>query len=305
MGLRRAMGLLALVAACAGGGAPIGQDAARLPLTANDDWHPIAYASGTPGASSSGASPAPTAPLGTHRLAVIMLNNRDHSDPGPIITPAMLQQNIFATTGRSTATYFREVSNGQLTITGRVFGQYDSTLDPTNCNGYEWTDIAEALAARDGYKRADFDHVLVYAPHRDGCGPAWATVGGWHVWLNGANHPGVVAHELGHNLGIWHANALYCDQTPITGKCTVQGYGDIYDPMGDAYGMRHFSAWHKRQIGILPASADIVLSQPGTSTVTLTPSERAASPGATQLVEVPRRDGTSFAIELRHGAGTT
>jgi hypothetical protein len=60
-----------------------------------------------------------------------------------------------------------------------------------------------------------------------------AQVGGPNVWINGEFDFRVVAHELGHTYGLWHANLWHVsDGNPISMTGTNLEYGDPYDTMG-------------------------------------------------------------------------
>ena len=52
----------------------------------------------------------------------------------------------------------------------------------------------------------------------------------------GEAYLGVLVHELGHNLGLDHANSLICTKSarrvPQAGKCYTEEYGDMWDAMG-------------------------------------------------------------------------
>jgi hypothetical protein len=66
-----------------------------------------------------------------------------------------------------------------------------------------------------------------------GGNPSWA-------WINGDPELQVVAHEMGHNFGLWHSHALDCHPAIIGTGCPSLEYGDEFDIMG--YSSYHFSA---------------------------------------------------------------
>ena len=63
-----------------------------------------------------------------------------------------------------------------------------------------------------------------------------ATVGGdsdSYAWANGTITLKILAHELGHNLGLWHSHALECGAGAIGIDCVSFPYGDVMDVMGN------------------------------------------------------------------------
>jgi len=70
-----------------------------------------------------------------------------------------------------------------------------------------------------------------------------ASVGGApsSVWINGNTNTGILAHEFGHTLGLYHSHALNCHPTVVTAPCSVVEYGDGIDVMG-AGGFGHYNA---------------------------------------------------------------
>ena len=87
-------------------------------------------------------------------------------------------------------------------------------------------------------------HLMVYVPPDAGCPVGLGTIGsgadaGGDV-LIGATAVGLLAHELGHNLGLGHSNALQClgvsdgvySPSSYSGGCHEVEYGDWYDVMG-------------------------------------------------------------------------
>jgi hypothetical protein len=65
--------------------------------------------------------------------------------------------------------------------------------------------------------------------------------------INGDLAIEVTAHELGHNVGLYHSRSMDCGAEPIGATCTVSEYGDTLDIMGATRG--HFNAFQKERIG--------------------------------------------------------
>jgi hypothetical protein len=96
---------------------------------------------------------------------------------------------------------------------------------------------------------------FVYGFPKNAC--TWwglGTVGGspTSAWINGSIALRVVAHEMGHNFGLYHAQTLDCGTSPIGSSCTANTYGDLFDIMGTSTG--HFAAFQKERIAWLAAS---------------------------------------------------
>jgi len=109
----------------------------------------------------------------------------------------------------------------------------------------------------------------------------------------------VPVHELGHNLGLSHANARDCVDASEQ-SCTVEEYYDPWDAMGLGWdGVGHFSAVQKTQLGWLP---DVATPADG-DTVTLAPIETAApAAGASRALQVTTTRRTYW-VEYRDGSG--
>src|SRR5215475_2599432 len=54
------------------------------------------------------------------------------------------------------------------------------------------------------------------------------------AWINGSLQLRVVAHEMGHNLGLYHSHSMSCGSAVIGNPCTSSDYGDSFDTMGSS-----------------------------------------------------------------------
>jgi hypothetical protein len=84
-----------------------------------------------------------------------------------------------------------------------------------------------------------------------------ATVGGKGMWVNGSFTLRVLAHEIGHNYGLLHANRWDVTGTnPIDPGGTHNEYGDDYDMMGanNFNEYIHFNEWFKSYLLWIPAA---------------------------------------------------
>ena len=234
------------------------------------------------------AAPVATPTLGGHKVAVIAFNFV--SDTGQPWTLTQIRSSIF-TAGNSTNAFFQEESHDQLWFTGKtgnldgdVFGWY-TLPPPTGCSdlrsdAYNWANLAMAQAsALNGFNPADYQHVMFVFPYYGKATGGWAGLGelpGKYSWINGGDNGvltvRVTGHELGHNLGMHHADSWDCtgasgQRVPISDNCALTEYNDPFDVMGSV-GSRHSNAWHLEQLGVLPPSNVQTVTTSGTYSMT-------------------------------------
>jgi hypothetical protein len=86
-------------------------------------------------------------------------------------------------------------------------------------------------------------------------------------WINGGYPAGVVAHELGHSLGLPHAHSIEAgtDIFGVPGTVSQSNeYGNPYDVMGNGGSTGHFNVAYKWNIGWLDTAEVIEAKTPGT-----------------------------------------
>ena len=111
---------------------------------------------------------------------------------------------------------------------------------------------ARTAATQAGYDPNNYSLEVVTFSYTSGF--SWAglaTIGGRGNLINGSFVLPVVAHELGHNYGLLHANLWRTTDGTIIGQGSNIEYGDCYDVMGSCYGMganAHFNAHYKRNL---------------------------------------------------------
>jgi hypothetical protein len=149
---------------------------------------------------------------------------------------------------RETDAFFQASSSGRLSMPGFVVGPI---LLPRAV-----FDSCNATTIRNEAPRstlAGYDRVVLVTPLVDACrfaGEARAT----EVLLNGRLDTALAVHELGHTLGLDHANSWHC----IALGCTVDEYGNPFSVMGGGSG--DFNAYEKAKLewlnGLVRARGD-------------------------------------------------
>jgi len=73
----------------------------------------------------------------------------------------------------------------------------------------------------------------------------------------------VLSHEIGHSLGVMHANAWDCENQPLYGNCQHREYGNQFDVMGFQFASLHFNGFYKELLGWINATSTISIKQSG------------------------------------------
>lgn len=117
---------------------------------------------------------------------------------------------------------------------------------------------ARVAARAAGFETDNFNFDIVafgYVPTLTWSGIA--NTGGKGAALNGTFNIKVIAHELGHNFGLKHANGWRTTDGTVVGQGFNYEMGDSFETMGDCYGAQcHFNARYKRLLDWL-TDADV------------------------------------------------
>jgi hypothetical protein len=184
--------------------------------------------------------------FGEQKTLVILVNFQDNASQPYSVSDAY---NVAFTT---TSEYDREASFGQTWLSGDVAGWFTIPVSSAGCDYNSIASYAKQAASSAGVNVNSYSR-YVYAFPNNGCG--WwglGSVGGnpSQAWVNGSLQLKVLAHEMGHNFGLYHAHSLDCGAASIGSSCSSSDYGDTVDMMGlESPG--HFTAFAKERLGWL------------------------------------------------------
>ncbi|HEX7537182.1 MAG TPA: hypothetical protein VF391_09275 [Dermatophilaceae bacterium] len=251
----------------------------------------------------SAADPAGTYTPATRRLFVAVVTPKGWS-PANAVTEAQINTQVTNTSG-----YWSTVSAGGVKMSvATITAPYTSAY---TC-GSPWSLWSEATT-RTGFTSAQNTSLVVeLPPGASGCGYGLGTVGAnvnddGMLYVSDKVFP-VLAHELGHNMSLMHANTLECPSasdsayngTGWTGSgCQEVSYDDGTDVMAASRPdyAPFLSSPQSLRTGILPGSAATMVSAAGTSAVTLNALGTGSGVRAAEVVD-PSTDVTYY-VEYR------
>lgn len=253
-----------------------------------------------------GAQAAATVARGVHRVYVVVVRPRGvRADRGLTPRAAVVAVN-------RAAAYWRSQTGGAVRFrVAKVARPYASRLSCRAGVSRLWSEALDRAHVPAG----ETNHLVLFAPSgaRAGCGYGLGTLGGGGTGLTFVTDPvqSLIAHELGHNLGLHHAGALHCRSVADAhlrrgrwpASCRREEYGDLLDVMGYSgrtFGEGNLNAVNLGQMGLLP-SAVRRIDRPGRYRVSIFP--LSATPRLRRAVEIVESSGQTYYVEYRTAAG--
>ncbi|OOB92048.1 hypothetical protein B0T42_02145 [Rathayibacter sp. VKM Ac-2630] len=176
----------------------------------------------------------------------------------PSFDTALARQSV-----ESAGTFLSRETNGAVTV------QVDRVVDwmyVDNDTPCSWAGtLQDWVQPRIGWQGGPGKHLVVMVPPGDPC-PDWANgEQNWAVDAGGRSFvpgtdPSAVAHELGHNMSMFHSSSIGCDGgwdfstlgAGVPANCYRTEYGNRLDVMGGAWTFNPFPAATLDRIGMLP-----------------------------------------------------
>lgn len=208
--------------------------------------------------------------------------------------------------------YWSDQTGGQVSFTATRVLAYRSAYSCAQTYSL-WDEAQARMPEASGPGR----HLVVVVPSRAtalGCAYGLGTVGavradGNLVFVSGLNQS-LLAHELGHNLGLYHSNSLQCgaaqDVTAVSRAfpgCQAKAYDDLFDVMGysgTGYGEGNLNAVHLDGMRLLPGAVRKVAAGSGVTTARITP---LSTTTGNRTLKVTDASGVSYFVEYRTYSG--
>jgi len=221
----------------------------------------------------------------------------------------------------SVKSFFSDNSFGQLTITPTTTPTLTMPSPTTTyggggtLSGFKQNQIvsdATPLLTDAGYTLTDYDFPVFYTKLTVENTAGLGNIGAPNVWIfDQGFEPHVVEHEMGHNLGLFHANSWANTDPKSFGPYPYNHheYGDEIGLMGSGFRGSQFSAWDKYEIGWLTADQFPLVSPPSPlvneteETYTLAVAERSTAPpeGSVLGLCVAYNSTIKLSVEYRDG----
>jgi Immunoglobulin I-set domain len=204
------------------------------------------------------------------------LTGNPHSRDNNTVYTVSYVQNLADT---QIKTFYQKSSYGLTSLTNTVTTQLYRMPQPaafyaTNDNGNNLLHINAQAAASANYILTNYDRIIVLFSPLDNFPDSMisygglAQIGGPWLWVNGEFDFRVVAHELGHTYGLFHANLWQVnDGNPISNSGFSSEYKDDFDTMGANFANdlnTDFNPWFKTILDWIQNSQVLTVTNSGT-----------------------------------------
>lgn len=231
--------------------------------------------------------------FGEQKTVVLLVNFQDNQ-----ATPQNWTDAAYVTFGQ-VSDYDRAVSYNQTWLTGDVYGYFTIPMSGSVCDANQLASLADQAATNSGVNLNNYTRRVYSFPSNPCTWWGYGTIGGnpSRAWVNGTYSLKVVAHEMGHNFGLYHSHSLPC----AAGSCSSVEYGDDRDMMGQT-GTGHFHAYQKERLGWLNyGSSPAIQTVTSSGTYRIGSLETGGAPSALKVLKssASSTDKTYYYLEAR------
>ena len=275
------------------------------------------------------ADAPPIEATGDQKTLILLINFLDSSPPPK--TPAEIYDLTF---NGQFQRFYQEQSYNKISFSGDVMGWYtlprnQSINDP--CGGPSNNEINQ-LVLNNNIDLSQYGRLVIAI--NTPCAGGYGTIGknpfqvgdenfnlsvAWVMadssifstpWAPGYPFPltywdFTLVHEMGHNLGVLHANGWNCGENVLRGDCRHEEYGNYFDAMGFGFYSLQFNSFYKELLGWIQPGETIQISSSGQ--YTLNPVELSSTAGnlSKKLAKIqsPYSTSTTLYLEYRRGIG--
>ena len=236
-----------------------------------------------------------------------------YNDAAPDYCDENCMRSVMWSGSQNTNGMFTESSYGKATFPqsqGKVVTVTinKNVMSQANCPFWEMgLDADTAVQQQHGIDTSQYTHRSYYIP-RNAPGCYWGVVAyigcsSTHCksWIRDANGP-VLAHEIGHNLGLQHAGLDSDNDGSHDGGLTGE-YGDHSGIMGNSALWRGVNAPHRIGLGWMPSASVLAVSSSCAAKQSVTLSALAVSPGTYSVIKIPRAKGGHYFVSYRKSQG--
>jgi hypothetical protein len=205
---------------------------------------------------------------GTKKLCVLRVDFDDLPGPPRSISGEITTSEILQTVNGPVAGFFKTASYGAASVSLESSAITEVLRLPDTAESYAQEAVLQRMEAdakhsaeNAGYDLSKYDRVLILfssfasVPNNLVRYTGFAWIGGLSSWFQGSFAPGLVAHELGHNLGLGHASLwrVAAGKTdPIDPSGQQDEYGHAYDIMGySTYDPEHRNVFNPASLAYL------------------------------------------------------
>ncbi|MFA6397697.1 MAG: hypothetical protein WDK96_02525 [Candidatus Paceibacterota bacterium] len=252
-----------------------------------------------------------------YKVAIILINFSNTTitnNSASIIREKMYDVSV--NNYESVAGFIYEATYGRFQITGKnsingsqdIYGWYTIPDQNINCPSHhlDWIDEGRNHAILDGFNENGYDTVYYVFNGAIDCGWEGYAIGG-NKAVSANFWSANIVHELGHNMGIEHANSYRCTNSlgnfvPYNldhVNCQDINYGDPFDIMGTNW--LHYSVNNKLKLGVVPMNKILNITTQSNGQYDIYPQENIIN--GVNLIKVYTEGDFYFTLEFRRPYG--